>query len=122
MINFEKEFAHELQLGDTSFYEQSLGLALNPRETVLITFTSPSVGAVFTGKRIIFIDLHGLMGQQKEIDSIPYRNILYFSYVKIGMERVLELRCIDIGVIRMRFANKACLSDAYRIVSTFVLD
>ena len=30
MINFEKEFAHKLQLGETSFYEQSLGLALNP--------------------------------------------------------------------------------------------
>ena len=45
-----------------------------------------------------------------------------YSYMKVGMERVLELRCLDIGTIRMRFANKDCLSDAYRIVSAYVLE
>ena len=122
MINYEKEFANDLQLGDAAFFEKSLSLALNPRETVLITFASPSMGVVFTGRRIIVIDLHGLLGQKKEIDSIPYRNILYYSYMKVGIERVLELRCLDIGTIRMRFANKDCLSDAYRIVSAYVLE
>ena len=122
MISFDKELAYELQPADESFFAKSLSLALNPRETFLIAFESPQAGAVFTNKRIIFIDLHGLLGQKKEIDSIPYRNILYFSYVKSGGERVLLLRCIDIGDIKLRFSSKNCLSDAYRIVSTYVLE
>ena len=123
MIKYEREFIHELQLGDRAYYERSLGLALNPGEHVLGTFHSSSgAGVVFTGKRIILIDLYGLLVQKKEIDSIPYRNILYYSYIKDGGKRVLELRCMGIEAIQLRFVNKACLSEAYRIVSAHVLD
>lgn len=57
---------------------------LIPQETPVAAFYTVRDYAVFTDKRIIVVDSQGLTGKKKEVYTLPYRSILFYSVENAG--------------------------------------
>ena len=73
MIDFKNASYFKLKQVDNSKYSSLITPLFTDGESILSAFKSLRDGVVFTNKRIIAINVQGLMGAKKDITSLPSR-------------------------------------------------
>ena len=64
---------------------------------------------VFTGKRVMVLDVQGITGSRKSITSLPYSRVQYFSVRTPGFGELIpesELQLVFFGGYTAKFAFK----------------
>ena len=78
---------------------------------------------VFTDKRILRTDKQGAKNNRLEYTTIPYRSVHYFRKEITGRsesELIIYLTGIE-EPLRLKFKHDNILTDAYQVLSKFVL-
>lgn len=78
---------------DTEKVEEQLDTILVDQETIQIAFKAVRDMLVLTNRRLIIVDVHGLMSKKVEYLSIPYKSITHFSVETAGrLDRDFNLK------------------------------
>ena len=109
---------------DNSKYSSLITPLFTDGESILSAFKSLRDGVVFTNKRIIAINVQGLMGAKKDITSLPYSKVQAYSVETAGvldLDSELELWFSGLGKVKFEFSKSANVSEICRIISEKVL-
>lgn len=124
MIDFKNASYFKLKQVDNSKYSSLITPLFTDGESILSAFKSLRDGVVFTNKRIIAINVQGLMGTKKDITSLPYSKVQSYSVETAGvldLDSELELWFSGLGKVKFEFVKSANVSEICRIISEKVL-
>ena len=124
MIDFKNASYFKLKQVDNSKYSSLITPLFTDGESILSAFKSLRDGVVFTNKRIIAINVQGLMGAKKDITSLPYSKVQAYSVETAGvldLDSELELWFSGLGKVKFEFSKSANVSEICRIISEKVL-
>lgn len=124
MIDFKNASYFKLKQVDNSKYSSLITPLFTDGESILSAFKSLRDGVVFTNKRIIAINVQGLMGAKKDITSLPYSKVQAYSVETAGvldLDSELELWFSGLGRVKFEFVKSANVSEICRIISEKVL-
>ena len=91
-------------------------------EEVISAFVTIRDQIVFTTKRIITVEVHGVTGTQQDIFTLPYRKIQYFGVKTAGIgeaipDSELTLYFSDGRAAQFHFHDKVNIVDIGRVIS-----
>ena len=66
-------------------FKRDWGSLFGPNEEVQAAYKLVRDWVVFTDKRFIYIDIQGMLGKKISVNSIPYRQIVYFGVQCAGI-------------------------------------
>lgn len=124
MIDFKNASYFKLKRVDNSKYSSLITPLFTDGESILSAFKSIRDGVVFTNKRIIAINVQGLMGTKKDITSLPYSKVQAYSVETAGvldLDSELELWFSGLGRVKFEFVKNANVAEICRIISEKVL-
>ncbi|MCI8477098.1 MAG: PH domain-containing protein [Oscillospiraceae bacterium] len=124
MIDFENAKYLKLSPVENDSFAKLVQPILVPGEDVIQSFQTVRDGILFTTKRIITINIQGVIGKKKDFTSLPYSKIQAFSIESAGifdLDNELELWFSGLGKIRFEFDAKANVAELCRIISEQVL-
>lgn len=126
MIDFQGSgyFARLRQVRDDTF-DAMIDPFLIKDEEVVGAYQSVRDGVVFTNKRIIAINVQGMMGKKKDFTSIPYNKITTFSLETAGvldLDAELELYMSAVGKVKFEFTGTTNVMKICKIISTYALE
>ena len=124
MIDFENAKYLKLSPVDSDTFAKMVQPMLTSGEDVIQAFQTVRDGVLFTTKRIITINVQGVIGKKKDFTSLPYSKIQAFSIESAGvfdLDCELELWFSGLGKIRFEFDAKADVGEICRIISERVL-
>ncbi len=78
----------------------------------------------FTDKRIIAVNVQGLMGKKKDFTTLPYSKIQVFSIETAGtfdLDAELDLWFSAAGNIRFEFKGQVDIRQIGQLIATYVL-
>lgn len=94
-------------------------------ETVEMAFQTVRDQLVFTNKRIIAIDVQGIIGMRKSYSSMPYSKIQYFSIQTPGFELVADSELFimfsNTFTAKFEFKGNVDIGKIGRMISQYVL-
>lgn len=93
-------------------------------EQILHAFQSGRDNVFFTNKRIIAVNVQGMMGAKKDFTSLPYSKIQSYSVETAGTfdrDAELTLWFSGLGIVKFEFSKGTNVGDLSRLISTFVL-
>ena len=124
MIDFENAKYLKLSPVENDSFAKLVQPILVPGEDVIQSLQTVRDGILFTTKRIITINIQGVIGKKKDFTSLPYSKIQAFSIESAGifdLDNELELWFSGLGKIRFEFDAKANVAELCRIISEQVL-
>ena len=93
-------------------------------EYVIGAYKNIRDGVVFTNKRIIAINVQGLMGKKQDYTSVPYSKISTFSLETAGffdLDAELDIFVPAVGKVRFEFTGSTDVKEICKAISQFVL-
>lgn len=125
-INFNSESVFNLkpiELGETR--KEVSGLLIDGEEAVM-AFETVRDQIIFTNKRIISIDVQGIIGKKKSFSSLPYSKIQFFSiqtpgFAEIFPDSELFLMFSNGFTAKFEFKGKVDIAKIGRMISQYVL-
>jgi len=125
MIDFNNEgFFARLKKVDDSGFDKIISDLMIDGETVISAYKSVRDGVVFTNKRIIAINVQGMLGKKQDYTSIPYSKISTFSLETAGildMDAELELYLSGVGKVKFQFTGSTDVKAICRAIATYTL-
>ena len=124
MIDFQNAKFFKLKPADNNTYSKILSPMFVSGEESIATFKSIRDGVVFTNKRIIAINVQGLIGTKKDFSSLPYSKIQAFSVETAGvfdLDSELEIWFSGLGKVKFEFVSTANVSQICKMISDRVL-
>ena len=124
MIDFKNASFFKLKPVNDNDFADMITPMFAPGEQIIQTFRGIRDGVVFTNKRIITINVQGLIGKKKDFTSLPYSKIQAFSVESAGvfdLDSELDLWFSGMGRVRFEFVSRANVSEICRIISERVL-
>ena len=124
MIDFQNSTFVKLHLVDDDKFSELVTPLFVPGEKILSTYQGIRDGLVFTDKRIIAVNVEGIVGKKKDFTSLPYGRIQAFSVETAGvmdLDSVLSLCITGIEIVRFEFESKADIYAICRMISERVL-
>lgn len=125
MINFTSDsFFARLKQVDNSSFNTIINDILIDNERIVGCYQSIRDGVVFTNKRILTINVQGIMGKKKDFTSIPYNKITAFSLASAG---VLDFDCelfvyiATVGMVKFEFIGSTNVKEICKTISTYTL-
>lgn len=94
-------------------------------EEVYQTYTTVRDKVIFTNKRVIAINIQGLIGTKKDFTSLPYSKIQAFSVETAGtfdLDAELDLWFSSVGKVRFEFSKNSNVGELNRAISEYVLN
>ena len=94
-------------------------------EEVYQTYTTVRDKVSFTNKRVIAINIQGLIGTKKDFTSLPYSKIQAFSVETAGtfdLDAELDLWFSSVGKVRFEFSKNSNVGELNRVISEYVLN
>ncbi len=91
MICFENNHEYLLHPAEYSQYEAYISPMLEEEEEILAVCQTVHDGMVFTGRRIIAVDIQGMLGTEADVCSLFYRTVRSFALEKEPDRCRLEL-------------------------------
>lgn len=122
MIDFKNGSIFKLKKND-DFGERVQPL-LAPNEEIVSAYKSMRDGVVFTTKRIIAVNVQGIMGSKADYTSLPYKNIVAYSVETAGtfdLDCELEVHFSTLGPVKFDFSGETDLIEISRYISTAIL-
>ena len=125
MIDFNNDgFFARLKKADDSGFDKIISDMLIDGECVIGAYKSVRDGVVFTNKRIIAINVQGVLGKKQDYTSIPYSKISTFSLETSGvfdLDAELELYLSGVGKVKFQFTGSTDMKAICRAISTYTL-
>ena len=124
MIDFQNASFMKLKSVPNADFENMVAPMFIEGETILGTFRGMRDGVVFTNKRLIAINVQGIVGKKKDFTSLPYSKIQAFSVETAGvldLDSELDLWFSGLGKVRFEFVGNADIAGLCKIISGFVL-
>ncbi|MBP2477884.1 hypothetical protein JOF53_006756 [Crossiella equi] len=106
MIDFEKASVFKLSPCNPKDIANSVGPIIIPGEELIAAFKTVRDYVVFTNKRLIAVNVQGMLGKKKDFTSLPYNKIQAFSIETAGtfdLDAELELWFSGLGKVRLEF-------------------
>lgn len=79
MICFENNREYVLRPAEYAPFEDSVAPLLEEEETVLLVCQAAGNGMIFTNRRVIAVDVQGMLGTQSDVCSLFYRSAQTFA-------------------------------------------
>ena len=124
MIDFDNAAFVKLRPADGKAYAADLAKLLLPGEEVIAAFQGMRDGVVFTGKRVIAINVQGMTGRKRDFTSLPYSKVQAFSVETAGamhLDSELDLWFSGLGKVRFCFALDVNVHQLAALIGGFVL-
>lgn len=124
MIDFTNTVFVKMTPVSVKIFGHQVEPLLVPGEEIVGAFQAIRDGVVFTNKRIIAINIQGLIGKKIDMTSLPYSKIQAFSWETAGaidLDSELELWFSGLGKVKFEFAARTDISDLCRLISEKVL-
>ncbi len=126
MINFNTKSVFNLKPIDASKVREDIKRLLLPDEEVIDAFKTVRDQLVFTNKRIIAVDIQGMVGKKKSYTSLPYSKIQYFSIqtpslIEIFPDSELYLVFPDGFAATFEFKGSIDITRIIRVISEYTL-
>ncbi len=125
MIDFNSSgfFARLKKVDDNAFGNMIVDFLVDG-ERILGAYQSIRDGVVFTNKRIIAINVQGIMGKKKDFTSIPYGKISTFSLETAGvfdLDAELEIYLSGVGKVKFEFTGNTNVKEICKVISQYTL-
>lgn len=125
-INFNKESAWDLKPIDASEIREEVQGLLVDGELIDSAFKTVRDQLIFTNKRIIAIDVQGIIGKRKSYSSLPYSKIQFFSiqtsgFVELVPDSELFLMFTNGFTAKFEFKGGVDIGEIGRMISDYVL-
>lgn len=124
MIDFENAAYLKLRPVDEDTFEKLLRPMFVDGEEIIQSFQTIRDGVVFTNKRLIAINIQGVIGKKKDFTVLPYSRIQAFSVETSGvldLDSELDLWFSGLGHIRFEFVSNANVALICKTISEQVL-
>ena len=99
MLEFKNSIFKLKPIGESSVLEEVKKMLING-EQILSAYESGRDQIIFTTKRVIAVDVKGIIGKKKEFSSLPYSKVQHYTVQTPGFMEVLS----D-GELILGFAN-----------------
>lgn len=122
MIDFQNGSYFKLK-EDQGYSEQVRDLLI-PGEEVVSSYRGVRDGVVFTTKRIIAVNVQGIMGKKRDYSSLPYSKVTAFSAETAGtfdLDAELELYFSGLGKVRFEFTGQTNIREISKMIAEFAL-
>jgi len=93
-------------------------------EEILSSYIAVRDYVVFTNKRVIAVDVRGVVGKKKNYTSIPYANVQVFSVETAGLgdpDSELDIWVAGVGHIHFDFTSKTNIAAIGKSISECML-
>lgn len=125
MIDFNSSgfFARLKKVSDNEFGKMIEDFMIDD-EHIIGTYQSIRDGVVFTNKRIIAINVQGIIGKKKDFTSIPYSKITTYSLETAGtfdLDAELEIYLSGVGKVKFEFTGSTDVKAICKIISEYTL-
>ena len=124
MLHFENGVFFKLKKIDSKKIEKNIRQLLLREEKIISTYQSVRDYIVFTDKRIIAVNVQGVVGKKIDYTSIPYTKITTFSVETAGvidLDSEMEIYFAGLGTMRFEFVGKCDILKIGQIISTYIL-
>lgn len=128
MIDFDNKKVFKLtkmkEKNIDSLIMPSIGPLLLDDEKIINAYTALRDYMVFTDKRIIAVNVQGLIGSKKDFTSMPYSKIQLFSIETSGtfdMDSELELCFSGVGTVKFEFSRDKEITEIAKTIAKYVL-
>lgn len=124
MIDFGKSAVFKLTL-DKKPDLKLVNDILVSGEDIYQTYTTVRDKVIFTNKRVIAINIQGLLGVKEDFTSLPYSKIQAFSVETAGtldLDAELDLWFSSVGKVRFEFSKNCNVRELNRTISEYVLN
>ena len=123
MIDFNNAELVKLTPADESVASEVKDIFVSG-EKIVGTYKAIRDYVVFTNKRLMTINVQGIVGKKKDFTSLPYKRIQAFSIETAGildLDSELELWFAGMGKILLEFSGQANIKEIGKYISEQVL-
>lgn len=125
MINFSNAVFKLKSIPNTDIIKDVLVLLL-PEETIISAYKSGRDQVVFTNKRIISVDVKGIVGSKKEFSTLPYSKIVHFTvqtpgFMELRSDSELVIAYPNGALIQFEFSDQENILEIAKVISAYVL-
>lgn len=124
MIDFSNTVFAKLHMVSNDAFASEVQPLLIEEEYIVSSYKGIRDGVVFTNKRIISINVQGVIGKKKDFTSMPYSKIQTYSVETSGNffdDSELDLWFSSVGKIRFEFTSNSNVLEICKIISNFAL-
>ena len=124
MIDFNNAAFVKLRMVSEDAFASEVQPLLTDGEHVVSSYKGIRDGVVFTNKRIISINIQGVMGKKKDFTSMPYSKIQAYSVETSGNffdDSELDLWFSSVGKVRFEFTSNSNILEICKLISNFAL-
>ena len=102
MICFENNREYVLHPAEYAPFEGSVAPLLEDEETVLLVCQAAGNGMIFTNRRVVAVDVQGMLGTQSDVCSLYFRSVQSFAFDRGEDSCTLELFLAGHKMVRFR--------------------
>ena len=124
MIDFKNMAFFKLKPVSNDTFISTVSPLLIDGEHLIGTYQSVRDALIFTNKRIISVNIKGVIGKKKDFTSLPYSKIQAYSVETAGVldiDSEMELWFSGLGSVKLEFATKADITGISKCISEAIL-
>ena len=124
MIDFKNGSLFKLSPVDADKVEGRVGPLLVDGERIVAAFKAIRDSVVFTNKRVIAINVQGIMGKKVDFTSFPYRKVQAYSIETAGtfdFDSELDLFFSGIGKVRFELKGSYDIVGLSKLIAGYIL-
>jgi len=124
MMDFTNGAFVKLSPVDPAEVGEGVAELLVPGEQIQQAFKAMRDYVVFTDKRLIAVNVQGIIGKKKDFTSLPYSKVQAFSVETAGtldLDAELDLWFSGLGKVRLEFKGRADIRQLGQLIAGYVL-
>jgi hypothetical protein len=124
MIDFKNGSLFKLSPVDADKVEGRVGPLLVDGERIVAAFKAIRDSVVFTNKRVIAINVQGIMGKKVDFTSLPYSKVQAYSIETAGtfdFDSELDLFFSGIGKVRFELKGSYDIVGLSKLIAGYIL-
>ncbi len=125
MINFTNN-SQIFKMSEVSpdTFEKTVSMFYIDGEETIACYKAMRDYMIFTNKRMIVVDVQGIMGKKQDFSSFPYSKIQAFSVKTAGILDVdtdVDIVFAGLGTIHLEFTTQTNVAKLLRLIGGFTL-
>ena len=124
MIDFKNGSLFKLSPVEPEKVEGRVGALLVEGERIVAAFKALRDSVVFTDKRVIAINVQGIMGKKVDFTSLPYSKVQAYSVETAGtfdFDSELDLFFSGIGQVRFELKGSYDIVSLSKLIAGYIL-
>lgn len=124
MIDFENGRFAKLRRVDDEDLGSTVKSILLPDEAIIGVYKTIRDRVIFTDRRVIALNIQGVLGKKQSITTLPYRTVVAFSVETSGvmdMDSELEIFFSSVGRVIFEFMGSKHMDEIARTLAQYAL-